>query len=66
MKVKDLFDLEFDGVDYNDYPDFCDAYLSSASIMENGKPRDLTDEELEEVQDSNPDWFAEKLYDYLH
>ncbi len=66
MNPKDLFDLEFDGIDYNDYPDFCDAYLSSASIIENGKTRDLTDEELEEIQDNNPDWFAEELYDYLH
>jgi hypothetical protein len=66
MKVEDLFDLEFEGIDYGDYPDYCDAYLSNASIMENGKARDLTDEELEEIQDENPDWFAEELYDYMH
>ena len=40
----DLIDnIEVDGIDTNDYPDFCDAFISSADY--NGKP--MTDEQLE-------------------
>lgn len=44
--------LEIDGVDRGDYPDFCDAYFSYAEF-EDGTP--LTDEQLEELGDENPD-----------
>lgn len=31
------------GIDYNDYPDFCDAYIESAMYGE----REMTEQELE-------------------
>jgi hypothetical protein len=31
-----VHDIEIDGVDTNDYPDFCDAYISSATIENEG------------------------------
>lgn len=47
-----VHDIEFDGVDTNDYPDFCDAYISSATIEnEDGTFRDATDEEIEALND---------------
>jgi hypothetical protein len=42
--------LEVDGLDGNDYPDFCDAYFSYAEF-DDGTP--LTDEQLEELADEN-------------
>ena len=27
-----VIDIEVDGIDTNDYPDFCDAYICSASL----------------------------------
>lgn len=43
-------DVELDGIQMNDYPDFCDAYIASASY----KGRDMTDKELERLnQDSD-------------
>jgi hypothetical protein len=44
--------LEVDGLDGDDYPDFCDAYFSYAEF-EDGTP--LTDEQLEELADENPE-----------
>ena len=41
-----LRNLEFDGIDPNDYPDFCDAYVTYAE-NENGTP--LTAAELEKI-----------------
>ena len=40
-------DIVLDGVCMDDYPDFCGAYVSSASM--NGEP--LTELELEELND---------------
>ena len=42
-----LSDIEIDGIDTSDYPDFCDAYILAAK---QGK-RSLTEEELEELND---------------
>jgi len=42
-----LENLEVEGIDTRDYPDFCDAYISSAEI--NG--REATEEELDEINE---------------
>ena len=44
----DLIDnIEVDGIDTNDYPDFTDAFISYADY--NGKP--MTDEQLEALNE---------------
>ena len=57
-----LDDIEIDGINMGDYPDFCDAFLVGASY----KGRELTEDELEYVQESNPDWFYDKVWDTIH
>lgn len=42
-------DVEVDGVDFQDYPDFVDAFISSA--IHNGKP--MTDEMLDELNEDH-------------
>tara|TARA_R100000734_G_C3287573_1_gene79977 strand:- start:336 stop:533 length:198 start_codon:yes stop_codon:yes gene_type:complete len=54
-------DIEIDGIDMSDYPDFCDAFLLAASY----KGRELTDDELQYVQDSNPEWFYDQVWDTI-
>lgn len=53
MKVtlnnRSVVDLDIDGIDMRDYPDFCDAYIAGA-IWEDTE-ESLTDEELEELND---------------
>ena len=49
-----ITDYQIDGIDLKDYPDFCDAYLSYAED-ENGN--ELTDKELEDWQEENPNEF---------
>jgi hypothetical protein len=58
-----VVDAEIDGVDYRDYPDFCDAYFASA-FYEDGDA--LTDDELVDLRDQNSDEFYEMITDYLH
>jgi hypothetical protein len=46
----ELFDnVELDGIDWNDYPDFCDMYLVSADYE--GRP--LTNDEIEELNNDS-------------
>jgi hypothetical protein len=50
-------DIEVDGVDPMDYPDFSDAYISSAVWLDTGLP--LSDSELEQLTELN----SELIYD---
>ena len=45
IKFSEVTKIELGGVDMNDYPDFCDAYVEYAEKLD-GTP--LTDNELEE------------------
>ena len=58
-----VVDIEVDGVDSRDYPDFSDAYFSYA-CYEDGTP--LTEQELDKLADQNGDILHEKAYDSLH
>ena len=42
-----ISDIEVDGIDTRDYPDFCDAYIDKAQV--NG--RKATDWELDQLSD---------------
>ena len=58
-------DIVVDGVDTLDYPDFCDAYICDASVLENGDWRDATEEEVEELNE-NADLVYESVQSYLY
>ena len=49
--------IEISGVDKRDYPDFCDAYISSATWQDNG--RELTERELERLTENSPELIIE-------
>ena len=48
IKFNEVTNIELGGVDMNDYPDFCDAYVESAEKLD-GTP--LTDVELEAFEE---------------
>ena len=56
-----IYSIEFDGIDYSDAPDFCDAFISYARYED----RDLTETELDELNEDR-DFVYEKLMDYLY
>ena len=58
---KEIGDVEIDGVDTRDYPDFCDAYFACA-WFEDGT--ELTDGELEELQNLYPEVVNEMAFEY--
>jgi hypothetical protein len=63
LNGKKIVDLEVDGVDGSDYPDFADAYFSYG-CYEDGTP--LTEEELERLNDLASDVLWEMAFDRLH
>jgi len=55
-------DLVWSDVDHSDYPDYCDAFIESATY----KDREMTEDEIEELMDDNPEWCYEKLMESIH
>ena len=56
-----LTDYDIDGVDRRDYPDFCDAFLAEASVGD----YELTEDELQYVTDTYPEWLWDEAYQSL-
>jgi len=50
-----------DGIDYNDYPDFCDAYIAEADY--DGQP--MTEEMLDVLNTDHTDFVLESVYSHL-
>lgn len=51
LNNRSVIDLDIDGIDMRDYPDFCDAFIVGAAWEDTGES--LTDEELEELNDDH-------------
>jgi len=49
--------IEVDGVDYSDYPDFCDAFISNADY--NGEP--MSDDMVDYINENYPDYVYEQV-----
>jgi hypothetical protein len=64
LNGRKVVDAEVDGIDSSDYPDFCDAYFSSAYYDDTGEQ--LSDQDLEKLQDLFPEVLWEKCFDRLH
>ena len=56
-----IHNIEFDGVDHSDYPDYCDAYILSCEI----DGIEATEEQLNEINNDR-DFVYEKLFNYLN
>ena len=60
MDYKKIDNIEVDGIDTKDYPDFCDAYIVSADY--DGKP--MNDDQLDELNEDG-DYLYGHIMDYL-
>ena len=54
-------DIEFDGIDHSDAPDYCDAYISSACYHD----IEMCDELLDKLNEDR-DFVYDKLINYLY
>ena len=58
MDYSKITNIEFEGIDHSDYPDYCDAYIVKAEY--NGVL--MTEEEIESLP---RDFVYEQLMEYL-
>lgn len=49
---KPVTDIQLANVKASDYPDFCDAYIISASVFDNGW-RDASEDEIDKLNEQN-------------
>tara|TARA_R110002051_G_scaffold96199_1_gene166224 strand:+ start:290 stop:502 length:213 start_codon:yes stop_codon:yes gene_type:complete len=61
MDYKKIDNIEVDGIDFKDYPDFCDAYIVSADY--DGVP--MTDDQLDEINEDG-DFQHECIMNDIH
>jgi hypothetical protein len=59
-----VVDVEVDGVDSRDYPDFCDAHFCSAFYEDNGEP--LSEDDLILLDELFPEVLNEMSFNRLH
>jgi hypothetical protein len=50
LNGRKIVDIELEGIDTRDYPDFCDAFISAAAYADTGES--LNDEELDELNEN--------------
>jgi len=62
IELNKIKHVQVNGIDPRDYPDFCDAYIDYA-VYDNGQ--ELTEEELDELNERHPDFVYEKVIDFL-
>lgn len=60
MDYKLIDNIEVDGIDTKDYPDFCDAFIASADY--DGK--EMTEEQLDELNEDS-DFVYECVQNHL-
>lgn len=61
IDINKIDNMEFEGVDFNDYPDFVDAFLAAADY--DGK--EMTDEQIDYVNDTYYEFVNEQVYESL-
>jgi hypothetical protein len=61
IKLEEVEEMEFSDVDNSDYPDYSDAFVESATY----KGREMTEEELNELNDDYRDFVYQKLMDWV-
>jgi len=61
-KLAKVYDVQVEGINMRDYPDFVDAYLASGKIDD----RELTDAELDDINDNNLDFVYDCVLEELY
>jgi len=65
-EVYEIENIVIDGIDHSDAPDFCDAFITSASIRKfDGEWRKATDDEIDEIM-QDTDLFCQKLEEAIY
>jgi hypothetical protein len=61
LDFKKIDNMEFEGIDFSDYPDFVDAYLVAADY----DGIEMTEEQIDYLNDEHRDFVNEQVYSSL-
>ena len=62
LDLSKISNIQVAGVDYHDYPDFCDSYIESAVYH----GREMTEKELDELNENQRDFVYEKVIESIY
>lgn len=66
LDLSKIVDVEIDGIKRWDYPDFVDSYITKAYIdLGNKDFRELTEEELEYLNEREREFVYQKVVEYI-
>jgi len=60
IRLEEIEDIVFSGLDHRDYPDYSDAFIESATY----RGREMDENELDELQDEYPEWVYNQLMEH--
>lgn len=61
LDLTKIKDVEVEGIDTRDYPDFVDAFISSATY----EGREMTEEELDHLNENYSDFVYDKVWEHF-
>ena len=61
INLKKIKEVELEGINTNDWPDFSDAFITKAEY----EGRDMTEKEIEHVNDNYTDFVHDQVIDFL-
>ena len=61
INLEEVEEMQFSDIDNSDYPDYSDSFVESATY----KGREMTEEELNELNDDYRDFVYQKLMDWI-
>jgi hypothetical protein len=62
--IKDIIDVEIDGINFKDHPDYCDAFISGA-LWRNSLTQ-LTEAQLDQLNDKHSDFVYESVINHIY
>jgi len=61
MNLTKITNVQFEGIDHADYPEYCDAFIASA--VYDGIP--MTEDQLQEIN-NNQEFLHKELHNFLN
>lgn len=61
LNNRKVIEISIDGVDFNDAPDFCDAFVNYAVFEDTGEK--LTDDEMDQLVSENYEEIQEMIWE---
>jgi hypothetical protein len=67
LDLSKIKNIDIEGIDMTDRPHFVDAFVASAEYEYSpDKFRDLTDDEIDYLNDNEPDWIYQQVWEQVY